>query len=230
MNRFRFITISNNEPLINDVYRLRYKVYCDEWGFEKPEDHSGGLEIDQYDAQSVHIGALLKETGLLIGTIRIILHSNMGFPIEKHCHIEKDLSWLDKARIGEISRLAVSKDYRRRAVDKLLYNDGQELVERDFFHDQDERRKNEFLIIMGLYICMYKESLALGLTHWYALMARGLYILLSRTGIDFQQAGPQLEYHGVRIPYIGSILDIHDKLCRGKAEYFETYEKAIVTG
>jgi N-acyl amino acid synthase of PEP-CTERM/exosortase system len=229
MNRFRFITISDNDPLINDVYRLRYKVYCDEWGFEKPEDHPGGLEFDQYDAQSVHIGALLKETGLLIGTIRIILHSNLGFPIEKHCHFDKDLSWLDKARIGEISRLAVSKDYRRRAVDKLLYNDGQGFDERYISRDQDERRKNEFLIIMGLYICMYKESLALGLTHWYALMARGLYILLSRTGIDFQQAGPQLEYHGVRIPYIGSIPDIHDKLRMGKAEYFETYEKTIIT-
>ena len=138
MDRFRFITISNNEPLINEVYRLRYKVYCEEWGFEKPEDHPGGLEMDQFDAHSVHIGAVLKETGLLIGTIRIIMNSNMGFPIENHCRIEKDLSWLDKARIGEISRLAVSKDYRKRAIDKLIYNDGDQIDEKDFFHDHDE--------------------------------------------------------------------------------------------
>ena len=209
---------------------MRYKVYCDEWGFEKAEDHPGGLEVDHYDAHSVHIGALLKENGMLIGTIRIILDSDLGFPIEKHCKFDKDLSWHDKARIGEISRLAVSKDYRRRAVDKLLYNDGQGLDESAFFSDQEERRKNEFLIIMGLYICMYKESLALGLTHWYALMAKGLYILLNRMGICFQQAGPQLDYHGLRIPYIGSIGEIYDKLCLGKAEYFEAYEKTIVNG
>jgi N-acyl amino acid synthase of PEP-CTERM/exosortase system len=230
MERFRFIAISNNEPLIDEVYRLRYKVYCDEWGFEKPEDHPGGLEVDQYDAHSVHLGALLKESGQLIGTIRIILNSDLGFPIEKHCKFDKDLSRLDKARIGEISRLAVSKDYRRRAVDKLIYNDGRDLDESTFSRDLEERRRNEFLIIIGLYICMYKESLALGLTHWYALMARGLYVLLNRTGISFQQTGPQLDYHGVRTPYVGSIAEIYDNLCRGKAEYFEAYEKTIVNG
>jgi N-acyl amino acid synthase of PEP-CTERM/exosortase system len=230
MERFRFFTISNNEPLINEVYRLRYKVYCDEWRFEKPEDHPGGLEMDQFDAHSVHIGAVLKENGLLIGTIRIILKSDLGFPIENHCRFDKDLSWLDRARIGEISRLAVSKDYRRRAIDKLLYNDGDKIDEKDFFHDHDERRKTEFLIIMGLYICMYKECVALGLTHWYALMAKGLYLLLSRTGINFQKAGPQVDHHGLRIPYVGSIPAIYDRLRHGKAEYFDAYEQKIVNG
>jgi N-acyl amino acid synthase of PEP-CTERM/exosortase system len=207
---------------------LRYKVYCEEWGFEKAEDHLGGLEVDKYDAHSVHIGVLLKESGMLIGTIRIILNSDLGFPIENHSKFDEDLSWLDKARVGEISRLAVSKDFRRRAIDKLLYNDGQNEDETAIIRDQEERRKNEFLIIMGLYICMYKESMALGLTHWYALMAKGLYILLNRTGISFRQAGPQIEYHGVRTPYIGSIAEIYDKLSRGKSEYFEAYEKTIV--
>jgi len=50
---------------------------------------------------------------------------------------------------------------------------------------QEERRKCEHELIRGLYLLIYRESLSLGLTHWYAVMARGLYVILRRLGIDF---------------------------------------------
>ncbi len=228
MRHFTFQKISRESPLINDVYKLRYKVYCDEWGFEKPQDHPGGLEFDEYDAHSVHIGAFLKENGLLVGTVRIILDSELGFPIEKHCIIDADMSCVERQRIGEISRLAVSKEYRRRVFDKLLYNDDYTLEEIDFNRQIFERRKYDFLIVMGLYICMYKESVALGLTHWYAVMAKGLCNRLKCMDILFKPIGPVIDYHGLRIPYIASITDIIEKISSGKASHFEEYEKAML--
>ena len=34
---------------LSDINRLRFQVYVNEWGFEKPEDHPGGVEQDDYD-------------------------------------------------------------------------------------------------------------------------------------------------------------------------------------
>lgn len=229
MSRFLFKRIDREDPLMGEAHRLRFKVYCDEWGFEKPEAHPGGLERDEFDAHAVHFGALAAETGELIGTIRIILNSELGFPIEQHCVFDTDLSFVEKSNIAEISRLAVSKDYRRRAVDRLIYNDGSnaEQIARNSEVNK-ERRKHELYIVMGLYTCMYKESLALGLTHWYGLMAKGLHILLRRSNIHFNPIGPEIDYHGRRVPYIGDIRALAQNLSNGRADYFAVYEKAIV--
>lgn len=220
MNRFLYKKIPNDDALINEIYRLRYKVYCDEWGFEKPEDHPGGIEYDEFDKHSVHIAALSSDAQELIGTIRIILSSELGFPMERHCRIGSDLSYLDRNKIGEISRLAVSKEYRRRAGDRLIY-DGGESAKVNNDQSVYERRKNEFAIITGLYTYMYKESLAMGLTHWYAVMAKGLNILLQRMGIMFKSIGPEVDYHGLRTPYLGVIDEIAMKVSRENTDFIE---------
>jgi hypothetical protein len=48
----------------------------------------------------------------------------------------------------------------------------------------------------------------MGLKYWYAVMARGLFLLLKRRGIVFEPIGPEVEYHGLRRPYLGTIEDI----------------------
>jgi N-acyl amino acid synthase of PEP-CTERM/exosortase system len=135
---------------------------------------------------------------------------------------------VDRDRIAEISRLAVSKEYRKRAVDNLMYNDGQLAQDpHEAAKELQEKRKQEFFIIMGLYICMYLESRELGLTHWYAVMARGLRILLKRMNIQFLPIGPEVDYHGMRVPYLGNIEEIVKKVSNEKAEFFQEYLKVI---
>jgi len=229
MTRFQFRKIAHDDPFINEVYRLRYKVYCDEWGFEKPEDHPGGLEIDDYDRHSLHMGAFCRDSGRLIGTIRLILNSELGFPIEKHCTFTTDLSSLNRDTIAEISRLAVSKEFRKRAVDGLIYNDGHMAPEqRAVTRDVEEKRKHEFHIIMGLYLCMYLESRHMGLTHWFAVMAKGLRILLKRMKIRFSPIGPEVDYHGLRVPYLGAIDDIVKGVSTNQVELLEEYRGEIL--
>lgn len=229
MTRFNFKRINKDDPLLLEVFKLRYKVYCDEWGFEKPEDHPEGLESDEYDQHSVHLGAFCQDSGKLIGTIRLILNSELGFPIENHCTLTTSGLAIDRNNIAEISRLAVSKDFRKRAIDNLIYNDGQETAQdRELRKEIQEKRKQEFFIIMGLYTCMYKESETLGLTHWYALMAKGLRILLKRMNILFSPIGPEVDYHGKRTPYLGIIDEIVRNVSHEQTEYFDEYEKAII--
>ncbi len=221
MEFFEFKKISPNDTLMQDIYRLRFKVYCEEWGFEKAEDHPDGLEIDEYDNYSVHFAAISKKFDQLIGTVRIILDSPQGFPIHHHCVVDPKLEEQvlvkvadsKSVRLGEISRLAVCKDYRRRSSDNLIYDprrvDLRKVIEQKAAStlkrdkDMGERRLHDMAIVMGLYECLCRESRELQLTHWYVVTARALYVLLKRTGFHFDSIGPEQEYHGIRRPYLG---------------------------
>jgi len=222
MVHFHFRKVVDKAEL-EEVFRLRYKVYCDEWGFEKAEDHPGGLEFDIFDSISRHFISL-NETWQIIGTIRIILNSEKGFPIENHCSIDADLSNVNSDKIGEISRLAVSKEFRKRFEDQFIYDGTPEYIQQQAaVHER--RRRHE--IVTGLYKCLYVESKKSGLTHWYAVMAKGLYILLKRMGILFKPIGPEIYYHGLRTPYLGSIADIEEGVSRLHPELFKEFQEAL---
>lgn len=196
---------------LEEVFRLRYRVYCEERGFERPQDHPDGLEADRFDKYSVHFAAY-NEKRDTVGTARIILDSDEGFPLERNCVIDRDVSLLERRRLGEISRLAVSKDYRRRVEDRFIY-DG----EGDLLPDPPEvanDRRNRHEIVLGLYKNIYIESKKLGLTHWYTVMAKGLYLLMAKMGMVFSPIGPTIDYHGLRTPYLGSIEEIEKEVAR----------------
>jgi N-acyl amino acid synthase of PEP-CTERM/exosortase system len=228
---FEFKKVSHDDPLLLEIFKLRYKVYCEEWGFERPEDHPGGIERDKFDQHSVHFVAIRRADQKLIGTTRIILRSELGFPIEEHCQIDGEVLRCEKTHWGEISRLAVSKDFRKRSGDDSIYKD-----EDPLHHELDnpfkERRKNENQIVIGLYRCIYRESLERGLTHLYAVMARGLYLLLKRIGICFSQAGPGIEYHGIRTPYTGCIKQMLEEFSQTNDALYQCFieEKLLIPG
>ena len=201
---FEYIKAPQGDPLLHEVFRLRYKVYVEEWGFEKKEDHPNGMERDTFDDHSVHFIVRKKGEDQVIGTIRMITNSDNGFPIEKHCTINTDLSVFDKDRFGEISRLAVSKDYRRRVTDAVYFSGKPlDVAAIDAMHSGQRRMCND--IVLGLYKCIYNESLEQGNEYILAVMARGLFLLLKRVGILFEPIGPQQFYHGWRAPYLGRI-------------------------
>jgi N-acyl amino acid synthase of PEP-CTERM/exosortase system len=192
---------------MEELYRLRYQVYCTECGFESPEDHPDGLEYDEYDPFSSHFCAIVEGSERIIGTVRIIHDSPLGLPIESHCELDPETKFSgDHRHVGEISRLAISKDFRRRAIDKAIYSQTDfDAAENRQLHK--ERRIFEGVIVSGLYRCIYQESVNLGLTHWYAVMVKGLCGLLRRWGITWVEVGEQVEYHGFRGPYLANITD-----------------------
>lgn len=190
MSLFEFQKIEQSDPRFRDILALRYKVYCEERGFESPEDHPDGLERDEYDDNSVHFAAIEMETQKVVGTVRLILNSKKGFPVERSFSFDKNLSHLEKARLGEISRLALSHRYCRELKGRMISG------------------SDASLVVDGMLRCLLKESFERGITHFYAVMARGLPILLARKKVFFSPVGPEKEYHGLRTPYICIVKDI----------------------
>jgi len=194
--------IPKTDGRINEIYQLRYKVYCDEWGFENPDDHPGGVEIDEYDEFSSHFAVMPSGSNEIIGTTRLIFNSSKGFPLESHVVLYEGIfDGVNRNGIGEVSRLAVCKEYRRRYIDKVMF----EFKEYDQGYEKRvaaERRKVDQEIVFHLYRCICRECLDKKLTHLIAVMADGLHLLLKRMGIDFTQIGAPVDYHGPRTPYI----------------------------
>lgn len=206
MSSFRFERVKRDDPRMAELFRLRYQVYCIERGFESPEDHPNGLEIDEYDQYSSHFCAVDIGTGQIIGTVRIVHDSPIGLPIERYCELDAETKFSgNPQRVGEISRLAISKDFNRRKKDKAIHAAADvDLIEANRLHK--DRRALEGLIVAGLHQCVYQESPELGLTHWYAAMSSGVFCLVRRWGIVWNKVGEQVEYHGLRGPYLAAVV------------------------
>lgn len=220
----------SQEEILRDIYGLRYQVYVNEWGFEKAAEHPDGLEFDEYDKSSVHHYARGTAENRLIGTARIILNSELGFPISKHFEFDEQHEAVDKNRIGEISRLAVSKEFRRRAIDKAIFGTGEydpAHIPRYMDEGRDAYRHCEHELIRGLYLSIYGDSKRRELTHWYAVMAKGLYIILRRWGISFEKIGPEKDYHGLRAPYYVSIESVERSLEKNNPKLLEEALNAV---
>jgi N-acyl amino acid synthase of PEP-CTERM/exosortase system len=200
--------IDKNDTIYPELFRLRYRVYCDECGYENTEDYPDMMERDEYDEHAIHFCNMIEGHREMGGTVRMILDSEKGFPIEKNFIIEQELlPPFDRNKIAEISRLAISKKFRRRASDGILYSD--KIVDITYKNNiyRNERRQNEKSFASGLYRCIYKESLTRGLTHWYAAMSEGLCSLLTSRGCVWHPIGPRMNYHGYRRPYIAVIAE-----------------------
>jgi len=201
--------------LLSAICQLRYQVYVNEWGFENPQDHPAGLERDEYDQHSIHFSASPKHSDDVVGVARIILGSERPLPIERHFEISQFPSGVRREQVAEISRLAVSKEFRCRAIDRAIFRKKQTSasdLHSSMENGSEFRRQCEQELVRGLYLSLYRDSKLRGLTHWFAVMAKGLYVILRRWGINFVKIGPDRDYHGTRAPYLISLESIERSL------------------
>jgi N-acyl amino acid synthase of PEP-CTERM/exosortase system len=171
--------------LLEEVFRLRYQVYCRERHFINADDHLKGCEQDEFDAYAVHFGAF--EAGELVGAVRLIAPTCERFPVEIRC---PDLKWGAYRRYdcAEISRLTISKEYRRRLVGP---GDG----------DAAFLIRKVSPMTLGLCQIMYAECRELGIDRCLALMECPLALLLRMHGFFFERLGPEIDYFGPVAPY-----------------------------
>ncbi len=194
---------------IDACQSLRYQVYCLERGFLDPAGYPKRRESDEYDRQAIHFASIARRTGELAGTVRIIPADHLDdLPIARTCQIDAELLPENRAAggIAEISRLAISRHFRRRQNDDMYGFSGLAGVREN--SDGAERRSFRPLIVLGLYAAYYRESKRRGITYWYAAMEPSLVRLLRRYGIKMRQIGPITDYWGRVAPYAASIAEM----------------------
>lgn len=217
---------------LQDSYALRYEVYCHEQHFLAPADYPSRLETDSFDDHSIHVGAINRE-GVLVGTIRLVLPSALGFPLFEHCSLFKEFDYLaNPAKSAllaavEISRLAVSKSYRRRANDGLYgIADADDKAPRQS-DGEATRRQNRPELVLGLYRTIYQYSKLQGITHWLAAMEKTLLRLLFRYQFGFKPIGPEVDYYGPVTPYLAGISEMEEGLRQRHPDLFAEFAQDL---
>lgn len=211
--------------LVEAALRLRYQVYCREHGFEDPDQHPDGLERDPFDARAVHTLVRHRRSGRFVGTVRLVLpdagDSAAPFPIEAHCRsafYQPSLgTHLPRKRVAEISRFAVSREFRRRMAEDGPPSPGpRALPPTGPIPDSPQRHLPH--ITVGLFAGIVRMSALHGVSHWYAAMEPALLRLLTRFGIHFQSIGRTVAYHGRRRPTLGVAQSVLDRIHRERPE------------
>ncbi len=187
--------------LLDEVFRIRHRVYCEDLGFEPPR--RDGRESDEYDSQSLHLLIRSVKTGEHVGCARIIRararDPEQFLPFERVCSSSIDRSIVDPAQlqrdtIGEISRLSVVSGYRKR---KGETHKPVSLRVRDFGTPEKPRFP---YILVGLYLGVIELARVHGIETLFVLTEPRFAAHLSRIGVDIRPIGSGVEHHGTRVP------------------------------
>jgi len=196
------------EAPIQDLFRLRHHVYCEEFQYEPTQ--ADGIEIDDYDEKSWH--AVLRyrgsngdsSTGQLAGCVRIVFAEKSArhpvLPLQEHYHnpFFDDVPTPIKhptSSICEISRLAVHRDFRRRAREE-------EAKEGAISMPAADQVRTFPLLAAGLFAAAAAIIIEKQKEHIFVMMEPKLHHRLHRKEkIRFKQIGEPIQFRGERAPY-----------------------------
>jgi N-acyl amino acid synthase of PEP-CTERM/exosortase system len=220
------------DELKREVFKLRHQVYCLETGFEAQEncqigrDADGELEyyeIDEFDARSEHYLIRHRASNLFAATTRLVLpdpdNLDAPYPMEKHCApIARIVNPEQRFRLGEISRYAVSRNFKRRAGEAGTLAGVSDQAEQAV---REGERRALPLLSMALWACMMRMARRHGVKLLYGAMEPALFRLFHRNGIHFREIGPGVEYHGIRLP---CVINLDEMVMDLRRENFQNWE------
>ncbi len=213
---------ANTAALLDEVHALRYQVYCVEHQFEDPAQQIGNREVDAHDAHSVHAVLIHRQTSRVVGCVRLILPGDdeaSELPVRRLLEPAdlRRFDEFDKSTTAEISRYAVSKEFRRRAGESLYPDVNTDLTA------QDTRRLIPHMSL-GLIRGIARLAADQGITHVCAVMAPALLRLLERFGLQFERLGPPIEYHGERQACIAAVEGLLAGLAHQRSDYHQVVD------
>lgn len=219
---FRFRLATSDEDK-RRIYRLRHEIYCEELGYEEPSDAHERLEYDEYDERSLHCLIEHRRTEKTAGCMRLVLPSigddclETRLPLQSYAgqslsHSALHPALFAKDEICEVSRLAISRPFRKRSV-KDEVEAGAKFTLLEFTQDE----KQTFpVIIVGLFLATYALVGMTNRRHVFAMMEPKLPRLLAMSGFYFTNVGDTIDFHGNRsafyIDQYQAEQEIHAKL------------------
>ncbi len=208
------------EEVINDAAQLRFRVYCLERGFIAEKDYPDGRELDEYDEQSVHFGIYIENE--LVGYTRLVLNKEKGLPIFKYAPFVKDkMRGVEASDVAEISRLVISKTFRRRKGDGAYY-DAAAYVDNTRAPFRRIRP-----MVFGLYRAIYTYCKKNHIKWWLVLMEPSLWKLLSKTHIVFERIGDEVQCMGIVHPYRIKLDDVEKEMAFYHPHYFDYFTQDL---
>lgn len=206
------------EMLMGQAYQLRFQTYCLECGFLPEQNYPNRQEKDAFDSHSEHFCAYNSREEL-VGYVRLV-HADQEnrFPFQHHrLEIFDSVDLPPAEESGEISRLIVSQNYRRRRGDNMAG-----IAAEDPNSDsRQERRVQSPQILLSLYRQMYSMSIRNDIRYWYAAMEPSLARSLSHMNFGFKQIGPPADYYGMVAPYVADLRELEERIAAKTPDLME---------
>lgn len=184
-------------------YSLRYKVYCEEMGFEDKKAFPLEQERDYWDEHSVHFLVRHRETEQWIGAMRMVFSQNGSLPLQDFCSIDH-ADDCDSNDI-EISRLCLLKDIRKRKTDEEpplgLNTKTDSAATETNVTELFSRRHISRSLIWGLFRAASIYSSEHNIDNWYFLGTKALARIISKEGFAMTQVGDVCHHRGERYPF-----------------------------
>ncbi|WP_165839951.1 PEP-CTERM/exosortase system-associated acyltransferase [Motiliproteus coralliicola] len=199
--RYCRIVPATTAELKNQAYSIRHQVYCEE--LEWLPSHNNFLETDPYDQVSHHCLLQNVTNNEFIGCIRMVLaipsEPQASMPFQLTCkqlkESEPDQEQLMQGLVGEVSRLAVLRQYRHRPQEQFK---AVSLTDADFGTAKQPRFP---YIPIGLYMGVLEMARLHNVKTLYILTDPSLARHLCRLGGKLERIGDPVEHLGTRIPY-----------------------------
>ena len=225
------IAIADTDELQEEVYRIRYDVYCQEFGYESSENFSDQMEQDEFDAESVHCLVRYRNNPKYVGCLRVVL-CNCGeqYSLPFHLIYRDGNTSADQLLNGstdnpvavEISRLALRSEFRcpTGLKSQPAANSDEEVLNRS--------RYNMHLMHWGLYLATAMISAEARSVATLAVMEKKLARYTRRYGCQFKQLGHSISYRGTRALYCDDALSMLTRnVDRGASELMQVVHNQI---
>lgn len=199
---------------LDQVFRIRYAVYCAENGLIAAAADAGGLERDVYDARSKHSLLIHKPSGRAVGTVRVVLPDEQepehSFPLQEVCDHPFLAQTGRMTSVCEISRLCMIKDFRRRARDGRIL---------PAYYSPDDNEREGALVRrvipyapLGLLQAAFESALKARILDCLCVLDFEQLHTLEAMGMKYRVLGPQLGYLGQQQPVIFNIKNALDNM------------------
>jgi len=183
------------------AFAIRYQVYAEELGWEPLNE--ARLETDTCDEYAYHCLLEHKRSGDIAGCVRLVIPALATRDAKLPCQLHQvplsgtqHRELLTAGKIGEISRLAVPSNFRRRAQEagKPFVLDEHNSIS---VYTEEERR-NFPNISIGLYLAAIAMVEICDLDRVLVVMEPRLQRHLNRYGLVFQQLTDVFDLRGKR--------------------------------
>lgn len=196
-------------------YQIRYKVYCEEMGYENKDDFSNAQESDHWDDHSAHFIVKHKKSGEWVGGMRLIFQYNQELPIQQHVILNENIRNTTLGHSVELSRLCVLKEMRK-GCRVTSPPDGIQ-TERDEIKEAETIKvsmlRNQHLIsrqiIWGLLHAASVYCYNHNITNWYFLTTNAIAKLLRKGGLNLLNIGDACYHRGTRYPFKMNVIETY---------------------
>lgn len=198
----------------DEAYFIRHDVYARELGFEPVQ--ANARETDRYDRHALHCVVRTNDHNVRpVGCARIVLpdprNVHAPLPFEIACKDSLDRSIIDPAtlprhRIGEVSRLAVMGEFRRRK------GEGQRAVTLSSGDTAGCPLARFPNIPVSLYFAAVAMAQRQGVEYLFTLTEPRLAKHFARGGVKIQAIGAPIEHRGMRVPSLMRVSEMFANL------------------